>query len=242
MPGRVHDERHRHEHVVVQVVADGQVGVHLDAVLAQVRGRADAGQHQQLRRTERARRQHHFLRRPDRPRPLLGDELDARGATLLDHHAADGLARDHGQVGEPVVVEVADGRAVAQPLVDALLEDADALLLLAVVVVVPLHPGRLGQRLDERLRRRRQVALPGHLDGAAGAAQLGGAVLPVLHALVAGEDVVVAPAVAAVRSPVVVVLAVPRTNSIPLIDPEPPRTLPRVCGIFRSSACFCGSL
>ena len=35
-------------------------------------------------------------------------------------------------------------------------------------------------------------------------------------------------------------LRLPRTNSIPLIDPEPSSTRPLVCGIFRPSAFSCG--
>ena len=32
----------------------------------------------------------------------------------------------------------------------------------------------------------------------------------------------------------------PRTKSMPLIELEPPSTLPRVWGMVRSQACFCG--
>ena len=49
-----HVEGQRHEQVVVQVVADRQVGQDRDAVLGEVVGVADAGQHQQLRRAEDA--------------------------------------------------------------------------------------------------------------------------------------------------------------------------------------------
>jgi len=34
----------------------------------------------------------------------------------------------------------------------------------------------------------------------------------------------------------------PRTNTIPLIDPEPPSTRPRGCGIRRPSAAPCGTV
>ena len=46
---RRHVERHRHEQVVVQVVAHRQVGLDLDAVLLEVRRGADAREHQDVR-------------------------------------------------------------------------------------------------------------------------------------------------------------------------------------------------
>ena len=49
--------------VVLQILSDRQIGDAGDSHLAQMRGRADAGQHQELRRVERAARQDHFARR-----------------------------------------------------------------------------------------------------------------------------------------------------------------------------------
>ena len=58
------DHQH-HVDVVVQVRADaGQVVHHGDAVLLQLRARADARQHQQLRRLQRAGAQQHLARAP----------------------------------------------------------------------------------------------------------------------------------------------------------------------------------
>ncbi len=37
-------------------------------------------------------------------------------------------------------------------------------------------------------------------------------------------------------------LRLPRTNTMPLIEPEPPSTRPRGCGIRRPSAAACGAV
>jgi hypothetical protein len=69
---------HAQLQMVLQVFADaGQVGQRRDAELVQARGRADAGQLQQLRRTDRACRQQGFA--PCRRRELAAaaGELDA---------------------------------------------------------------------------------------------------------------------------------------------------------------------
>src|ERR1017187_3138689 len=89
-----------------------------------------------------------------------------------------------------------------------LLEDRGAFLRLAVVVVDLLNACGGGKRLDERLRGRREIFLPGYLDRATGAAQRGSAVFPVLHLLEAAQHVGIAPACTASRGPVVIVLAV----------------------------------
>ena len=54
-----------HQHafqMILQVVADRERGDDRDAEFAQMIGRADAGEHQQLRRVERAAAQQHFAR------------------------------------------------------------------------------------------------------------------------------------------------------------------------------------
>ena len=139
--GRLHDVGHRDEHVVVQVVAHGQVGDDVDAVLPQVRRRADAGQHQELRRAEDAGAQDHLPGGPDRLAPGGGDDLDAGGAAALDDDPRDVRAGQDRQARQAVAVQVADRGAVAQPAAGVLLEDRDAFLRLAVVVVDPGDAG-----------------------------------------------------------------------------------------------------
>ena len=138
---------------------------------------------------------------------FVRDDLDAGGAGLVDDDPGDAGLGDDGQVGQVVVVQVADRGAVAQAAGGVLLADGHAFLGLAVVVVDLLDARGRGQGLDERLGGGGQVLLPGHLHRAAGPAHGGGAVLPVLEALEAGQDVGVAPAGSA--GPVVVVLPVP---------------------------------
>ncbi len=98
--------------------------------------------------------------------------------------------------------------AVAEPAARVHLAGADAELGGAVVVVEDGHAAGLGDGVDQRGRRGHQILRPGHRDGAAGAAVLVGAALPVLQALVAAHGVRVAPAGAALGQPVVVVLPV----------------------------------
>ena len=196
----------------MQVVADRQVGGHGDAVLAQVRGRADARQHQQLRRAVHPGAEDDLAGGVDSGYVLRpGGDLDAGGAAFVDHDPGDEGAGGDGevrQVGGPVPVQVADRGAVAQAAAGVLLADRDAFLGLAVVVLDLLDPGGGGQGLDERLRGGGEVLLPGHLDRAAGPAQRGRAVFPVLEALEAGQHVLAGPARTARRGPVVVVLPV----------------------------------
>src|SRR5580698_501318 len=136
---------------------------------------------------------------------FFAGDLDAGGAGLVDDDPGDAGVGEDGEVGQVVAVEVADRGAVAQAAVGVLLADGHALLGLGVVVVDLLDARGRGQGLDERLGGGGQVPLPGHLHRAAGPAHGGGAVLPVLEALEAGQHVLVAPAGA---GPVVVVLAV----------------------------------
>ena len=70
--------------VVLQVRADaGAVGDDRDAVLGEVRRRADAREHQELRRVDRGGGEDHLARGPSRSAasPRAGD-LDAGGAAL----------------------------------------------------------------------------------------------------------------------------------------------------------------
>ena len=80
----VPDQRHRR--VVVEVLPDAlQVRDDVDAVLAQVVGRADAGQHEQLRRVHRAAGEDHLGAGPGDVLAALADVGDPDRAAALDH-------------------------------------------------------------------------------------------------------------------------------------------------------------
>ena len=65
--------------VVLQIGADAlHVGDHVDAVLPQQVGRADAGELQQLRRVERAAREDHFAVRARHVRRAVLDDIRRR--------------------------------------------------------------------------------------------------------------------------------------------------------------------
>ncbi len=126
---------------------DGQVGDHVDALLAQVVGRADAGEHQQLGRADRARREDHLGLGPGGLVAALAPVGDPGRPAALDQHPGHQGVGDDGEVLRPGG-QVAVGRAAAPavPLGDLVV--ADPVLLGAVEVVVGDRAAADG-RLDE---------------------------------------------------------------------------------------------
>src|SRR5450432_3672715 len=59
-----------------------------------------------------ARAEDHLPGGPDGAGPRLGDDPDAGRPAVLDHHPRDEGARGDGEVGQAVIVQVADRRAV----------------------------------------------------------------------------------------------------------------------------------
>ncbi len=174
-------------------------------MLGEMRRRADAGEHQQLRGVDRGGREDDLAAGPDGLAARGADDLDAGGAALRDDDAG-GEAGDDGDVAagdRGAQVGVGGGPAAAAP--DRLLHRAEALLLLAVVVVGELEAG-LGAGLDEGVVERVAARAAGDVQRAVVAAPVGGAAVPVLHALEVGEDVGEGPAVGARLGPVVEVL------------------------------------
>ena len=194
--------------VVLQVGADlGAVADQGDAMLAQMRRRADAGRHQQLRGAERAGCQDHLepgierqlavalaIDHADRPRALEADPPDL------------GVG-DHPYVARPRGRRPDIGGAGIEPLARLLehLVAPDPFLLGTVEVGIGLVAGLQGG-LDEGVGGR--IALAQILDAqrAAGAMQIRGAAAVALGALEIGQHVAPAPAVAAERLPVAVIL------------------------------------
>ena len=90
---------HRHQRMLGKVLADArQVDEHRNAVLAQFVRRADARQHQELRRIVRAARQDHFARGGRIGRPALVQIFHADRAAILDPHLAGERVRDDREV------------------------------------------------------------------------------------------------------------------------------------------------
>ena len=155
---------------------------------------ADAGEHQQLRRVDRAAAEHDLALRP---------HLAALPACTYSTPTARPFSiseprhmrpRAHREVSPPQRRTQIDGRrAAAAAVADRPLRPAEAVLLGAVVVVGEgmaraLAGGHIG--LVERIDR----LGPAHIERAAAAAQLGLAILPGLRALEIGQHVAERPA------------------------------------------------
>ncbi len=185
--GGRHVEGHRDEQVVVQVVAHRQVGEYGDAVLAEVRGRADAGEHQDLRGPEHAGGDDDLLAGPDHPAgPVVVDHLDAGGPAArrprpwrrAPRSGARGWAARGRGGSRARRCSAGRRRRSAGIMLDALLR------LRRCSRARTFTPERVGGGLDELERRLRGTGVPGDLDRPAGAAEVVRAVLEVLDPLV----------------------------------------------------------
>ena len=140
LAARIGDERGR---MILQVLADAaQRHFRLDAVRAQFVRIADAGQHQGLRRIDRAARQDHLaLRARDLALAVL-QIFDADGARALEQDARHQRAGLDPQIGAPERgPQIADRRAAAMAVADRHLDAREAVLLGAVVVGGRRMPG-----------------------------------------------------------------------------------------------------
>ena len=187
----------------MQVAADlGAVGAHLDAVRAQHRGGPDAGQHQQLRRVDRAAREQHFARgvhelgaAPRRsystPTARVPSSTTRARTRAGDDREVRALARGR---------EVARGGAPARAVLLRDLVPADAGLRRAVEVGV-VAMARLARGVEEHLRQRVVVPQVRDVEVAARAVQRVGAALLVLAAAEVRQHVAPRPAAGAHRRP-----------------------------------------
>ena len=195
--------------VVLEVAADlGLVDQHVDPVAAELVARADAGEHQQLRRLVGAGAEDDLLRRLQRGRRAVDDGLDARCARAVEQHAGHERHRDQRQVrARQRGVEVGHRGRAAHAVALRHLVAADAVLLAGVEVLDLAEPGRRGG-VDEGVRERVHGVRVRDGQRPAGAVELRRAALVVLGALEVGQHVVPAPARVAEVAPLVVVAAV----------------------------------
>ena len=147
----------RADRVVLEVLADGQVLADLDAHRGQVRRRADAGEHEQLRGVVRAPADEHLALRAQLLQHVVLEVLDADRPVALEQEARRVGVRDDVDVAAgDRGAQVRRRRAAAAPVADRELVAPGAVLHLAVVVVVRRHArldGRGDHRVDERVQR-----------------------------------------------------------------------------------------
>jgi len=187
-------ENHADLEMVLQVAADARHVVHeRDAMLGEQRGRADAGELEQLRRVERAAERMTSLdARAVRTAPFCRYSTPiARRPSRARAWRARWSRRRGSRVCAPA--EIAARRAPTPPVMHRRLVVAGAFLARAVEIVVALQPGLLG-RGDEGIAQLVRRALVGNLERAADAVQIVGPVRLILGALEIGQKVVPAPA------------------------------------------------
>ncbi len=201
-------EKDAHRQVILQVRPDRQIDHRFDADLGEMRRRADARQHEELRRVECTARQDDLTIRLDRHRVAASvDELDA-GGTCAPHQDAGG--KDTGtdrEIGAPARrLEIGGCGGGAIAVANGVLAASEAFLPHSIVVI-----GHGQARGRGRLE-------PGVVERIAGLGELGAdrpriAAPPILSALPGfatfevGKHVGVGPAARTFLRPAVVVAA-----------------------------------
>ena len=193
--------------MVVQMAAHaGQVVQQRDAVLLQVRARADAAGHQDLRGLKGAGAQQHLAAHLQTVAAAVAHVLDAAGAAAIEHDAGDLGASDHLQVGPAQRRrQIGLGGAASFTVAVRGLVPAHAVLRGAVEVGIQRQAG-LHTGLDEALGQRVGAAQVLHAQRAVGAVQVVTAAQVALGLAEPGQHVVERPAGVAGSGPVVVVL------------------------------------
>ena len=169
--------------VILQVGADvGHVGDHRDAVPAQMVGRAEPGQHQQLRRVDRARGEDHLAGLDPLGIVPAATQSHADGAALLDQHALDQRMRAHVQVVAPTRgLQERRCAGTARAVALGHLVQPEAGLLFAVEVAVAREAGAPG-RVDQGFRQHVVMTQVGDAERTTRAVQRAGTACVVLAA------------------------------------------------------------
>ena len=143
LAARVGDER---GDVILQVLADAAQGdSHRDSLRAELVGVADPGQHQQLRRVDRAAREDHLTLRPHDGLLAMADVLDADDTRAVEQQPGHQRLDLHGQVGaRQRRAQIGDRAAAAPAMLDRHLHAREAVLLRAVVILGRRQAGRAG--------------------------------------------------------------------------------------------------
>ncbi len=165
-------------------------------------GRADAGEHQKLRRIEGRGRDDDLPVGTDHLDLAAALDLHADGPAVLDHHAPGKAAHQRGVGPLQRRLQIGVCRRPAPAIVDGLLHQAEAFLLGAVIVVRQLEPGLLAgieEGVEQRIGHRPAL----HMQRPVGAAPALFAAGGGFHALEIGQHVLIAPAARAKLFPAV---------------------------------------
>ena len=202
----------RDEEVIVKVLPDArQVDMDFDAMLPQVIGRADTGEHEELRRADRATADDDFTIHADDLGRASSLVLDASRSAVLDEHPSHQGACLDPEVRTPARrLHVTLANAAPNPIGRGHVKHAGTMLVVGVEVVADGNAADLGGSLEKRMGHRADLVVGVSRDAnrAARAVVLGLAVLVALELLEVRKHLFVAPAVTASRRPVVVVLSV----------------------------------
>jgi hypothetical protein len=195
--------------VVLEIAADARQVRHRRNLEAfKLVGVADAGQHQQLRRVDRAAGEDHLALGADAHGTRAFDMVDADRPHTFAAHPPGQRAGAHGQVRPPPRrVQVRARRAPAAPAADRHVHRREALLLVAVHVGGERIAG-LATGLEEGLVQRIAAGAGRDVQGSLAAPIVVGAARARLGALEIGQDVRVVPAGQPRLRPAVVVAGV----------------------------------
>ena len=226
----------------MQVATDaGEIDGDIDPEARELAAVADPGEHEQLRRLDRAGADDHLVLRPD----LLDDAVDddstptqrppsnRRRVARAPVRTASSAFRDRPQEGSR--------RAVTAPVLDVELDERDPVERLTVVILVEWDPGFL-RRLDRGRDEGVRLIARHHPQGPTGPVVEGRALVEVLRARKQGEDVVVGPAGVAEIGPGVEVGPIAARVNHPVQCARSPEHFPARQWSSRPAHAACGTV